>query len=147
MSEPPALLKCCNTVHLLMHSLRSLKEGKISDQLTLRSTVLPPQAFNRLYLYNSNSICLGSDSDRLCAPPLESVVRTSLSTKAGRNDRHHVLQSLELAIHSGAEVGFVSRIGQGYIIACHCHMLLPLSVPMHSFDCQAATRLLLAQTP
>ena len=39
----------------------------------------------------------------------------------------------------GRRWGFVSRIGQGYIIACHCHMLLPLSVPMHSFDCQAAT--------
>ena len=115
----------------------------MSDQLTLRSTVLPPQAFNRLYLYNSTSICLGSNSDRLCALSPESVVWTSVSMKAGRNDRHHVLQSLEVATHSGAEVGFVSRIAQGYIIACHCHMLLPLSVPMHSFDCQAATRLFL----
>ena len=113
MSEPPALLKYCNTVHLLMHSLQLLKEGKISDQLTLRSTVLPPQAFNRLYLYNSNSICLGSNSDRLCAPSPESIVRTSNSIKAGRNDRPHVLQSWELATHSGAEVGFVSRIVQG----------------------------------
>ena len=45
-----------------------------------------------------------------------------MSTKAGRNDRHHVLPSLELAAHSEAEVGLMSCKGTKRlaIAACCC---------------------------